>query len=110
MTDVLTYRMGSQTPGDLQRIIDGLLASIPGDAELAAEIREQNADPATLRAGVITVEPSGAGLDPATVALIVAFAAPPVLDVWKHVLLPRIRRRWGIKTVGPEIEGDTGRD
>jgi len=108
MTDVVTYRLGSQGPGDLQRIVDALLASIPGDAELTGEIQERNADPAAFEAGSITVSVDGAGLDPATVALVVAFVAPPAMDIWKHVLLPRIRRRWGVNAVGEEIEGKTG--
>lgn len=108
MADVVTYRFGSQGPGDLQRIVDDLLASIPGDPELAAEIRARNVDPDVLGASSITVSANGAGLDPATVALVIAFVAPPVIDIWKEVLLPRIRRRWGINAVGPEVEGDTG--
>lgn len=110
MTDVVTYRLGSQGPGDLQRIVDDLLASIPGDPELTGEIRARKVDPATLDAGSITVSVHGAGLDPASVALVVAFLAPPAMDIWKHVLLPRIRRRWGINAVGREIEGEAGRE
>lgn len=50
--------------------------------------------------GVLTLRPSGAGFDPASVFLIVAGAMGPALskvseDVWKYVLLPRIRAKWG---------------
>ncbi|MGB3440067.1 MAG: hypothetical protein WBA97_15085 [Actinophytocola sp.] len=110
MADVMTYRLGSQGPGDLQRIVDDLLASVPGDPELADEIRARNVDPDMLGAGSITVSANGAGLDPATVALVIAFVAPPVIDIWKDLLLPRIRRRWGINAVGPSVEEEAGRE
>ena len=50
--------------------------------------------------GVLTLRPSGVGFDPTSVFLIVAGAMGTALskvsgDIWKYVLLPRIRARWG---------------
>lgn len=49
---------------------------------------------------VLTLKPSGAGFEPGSVALIAAGmvlhgAGRAALDVWKYVLLPRIREKWG---------------
>lgn len=50
------------------------------------------------------VRVSGAGIDPITVALIVAFS-PAVneiaISVWKELILPRIRARHGRNAIGP---------
>lgn len=50
------------------------------------------------RDDAILLRREGAGLDPATTAVIVAFApvaAKIAKDLWDHVLLPRILRAWG---------------
>lgn len=103
MPVTLQYESGDRLPHDLQKIVDELLTH--QDPELRVGIESFGMNPHDVRAGAIKIEAAGAGLDPATVALIVAFGAPPLVDIWKHLLLPRIRRRWGIDAVGKEIDG-----
>ncbi len=48
----------------------------------------------------LSLKPSGAGFEPASVALVVTGmllhgAGRASLDIWKYVLLPRIREKWG---------------
>jgi hypothetical protein len=47
----------------------------------------------------------GAALDPASVALVVAFApvaAKITKDVWEHLILPRLVKRFGRGTIEPK--------
>jgi hypothetical protein len=74
--------------------------SLASDGVLAEEVRQKGVEPTKMARDSIQVHEGAAGLDPATVALIVAFLAPPMLDVWKHVFLPRIRRKWGDDVIG----------
>jgi hypothetical protein len=100
------YLQGSRSAAELASILDDLRSQVPGDGELVEEIRRCGVEPSALTPDAIRIGQADAGLDPAAVTLVVTFAAPPFLDVWKHVLLPRIRRRWGIDVVGPEREGN----
>lgn len=102
MPVTMHYESGDQLPQDLQKIVDEMLAN--PDPELIADIAARGVDLHDLSQGAIEIKAAGAGLDPATVTLIVTFLGAPVLDVWKYILLPRIRRRWGIDAVGKELE------
>lgn len=54
------------------------------------------------REDAIVLRREGAGLDPATTAIIVAFApvaAKITKDLWDHVFLPRIVRAWGADSI-----------
>src|SRR5262249_31326318 len=49
---------------------------------------------------VLSLKASGAGFEPGSVVLVVTGmllngASRVALDVWKHVVLPRIREKWG---------------
>lgn len=53
---------------------------------------------------LITIQPKTIGLDPATVAIIVAFspvAAKITRDLWDNLILPRIRRNHGPNAIKP---------
>ncbi|MCU1315200.1 MAG: hypothetical protein JWN63_522 [Candidatus Acidoferrum typicum] len=55
--------------------------------------------PSTLEKG-LELRPSGAAFEPGSMALVVSgmllhVAGQASLDLWKYVLLPRIRERWG---------------
>ena len=57
------------------------------------------------RKGAITVTQEGEGFDPVTTAIIVAFApvaAEMVRDLWRNVLLPRLRKHKGQDALGDE--------
>jgi hypothetical protein len=100
------YEGGSRTPRELQKIVTDLIESVDGDPELAADIRGRGFDPSALSVDAIQVRPAGAGLDPVTVTLIVSFLGLPARDIWKYVLLPRIRRRWGVDIIGRQLDSD----
>jgi hypothetical protein len=81
--------------------------------ELQASLSNAGLDPQDLQQldqrQLIKLYERGSGFDPGTVALVVAFA--PLAnkvgqDLWTRLLLPRIRRRWGVDAIGPEAEDD----
>jgi hypothetical protein len=109
LVEKLEYRNGSRSASDLSAIVAELLDELREDEELQQEVRRHNVDPTQLSQESIQIEQGAAGIDPATVTLIVTFAGPPALDIWKHVLLPRIRRRWGADVVGTEGDQQRGR-
>ena len=83
----------------LQRLSEEIWAEMKRPGSLAhARAAEAGYDAATLPAslkGVVTIAPSGAGLDPGTIALIVTAGTVVARDLWKKVLLPQIEDRWG---------------
>ena len=109
MPITVSYDRGTRSARELQNIVDSLLESVPSDGDLADDIRRRGINPAEVIPGAITIEADGSGLDPVMVGLIVTFAGTPVLDIWRHVLLPRIKRRWGIRAVGQESDENGSR-
>uniref|UniRef100_UPI003F4987B1 hypothetical protein n=1 Tax=Actinoplanes sp. CA-084688 TaxID=3239901 RepID=UPI003F4987B1 len=105
----LLYGRGRRSAAEVQREIDTFWAEVDTDDELRKELANAGIDldevPADERAGAIRVGVHGAGVDPGSVALIVAFApvANTVLvSLWKQVLLPRIRSRYGRDAIQDE--------
>jgi hypothetical protein len=108
MTEERRYSGGSISDGDLRDEISKLWRELQTDSSLRRQAEARNIDLAAL-AGLsseeaIQVKTEGMGFDPATTALIVAFApvaAKVVRDLWDNVLLPRIRRDKGADALLP---------
>ncbi|MFI1035943.1 hypothetical protein [Streptomyces sp. NPDC020951] len=103
---------GGKSASQVQKMVREVLSEIDGDVDLQQEIRNQGVDPTALSPDAVNnVRQVQAGTDPATLSLIItlvcSFAGPPVRDVWRYVLLPRIRDRWGKDVIGDEEDGGT---
>jgi hypothetical protein len=103
------YGRGTRSADEVQREIDRFWAELDRNDELQAELVGAGLDlsviPPERRPEAIQVSARGAGLDPASVALVVAFApvANAVLvSLWEQVLLPRIRDRFGRDAIRDE--------
>jgi hypothetical protein len=81
----------------------------PGSPALEADLSAAGLDPATLasvnRENAIIVRAGTSGVDPTTAVLLVTLAPSANLiikDLWKKIVLPRIRKRWGEDAIGEE--------
>jgi hypothetical protein len=81
----------------------------PGSAALEAELSAAGLDRVTIagvnRENAIIVRAGTSGVDPITAVLLVTLAPSANLiikDLWKKIVLPRIRRRWGDDAIGEE--------
>lgn len=107
MTELL-YRRGTRSADEVQREIDKFWAELDTDdlrKELADVGIDLDAVPAEERTSAIRVSVRGAGLDPLSVTLVVAFAPVAnavLLSLWRKVLLPRIRSRYGRDAIRDE--------
>ncbi|GAB1646156.1 hypothetical protein [Krasilnikovia sp. MM14-A1259] len=105
----LWYGRGTRTADEVQREIDNFWAELDASDELRKELADAGVDPSAVpapdRPGAIRVSVRGAGIDPTAVALIVAFAPAAneiLVSLWKQVLLPRIRSRYGRDAIQDE--------
>jgi hypothetical protein len=80
-----------------------------GSPALEQQLNEAGLDRATLvgvnRADAIIVRAGTSGVDPTSVVLLVTLAPSANLiikDLWKKIVLPRIKRRWGEDAIGEE--------
>jgi hypothetical protein len=112
MTELL-YSRGTRSAEEVQREIDSFWDSLESDDDLRKEVRNAGIDDAELegldRQEAISVSVRGAGLDPTLVSLVVAFAPTVnavIVSLWKKVILPRIRRKYGRDAVGSEKPSD----
>jgi hypothetical protein len=81
----------------------------PGSPALEADLSAAGLDRATLasvnRENAIIVRAGTSGVDPTTAVLLVTLAPSANLiikDLWKKIVLPRIRKRWGENAIGEE--------
>jgi len=88
----------------------------PSSAGLDDELSEAGLTRASLadvnRGTAILVRSGHSGVDPATAVLLVSLAPSANLvikDLWKKIVLPRIRRRWGADAIGEEKPGEEKR-
>lgn len=109
MSITVTHDRGTRSVREMREIVDALLESIHSDTVLAEKIRELGVNPAALTPDSITVKNDGCGLDSTMVDVIITFGTRAILDVWRLVFLPRIKRRWGINAVGQETGENEGR-
>jgi hypothetical protein len=101
----LQYQLSGPSLDDLNKTIDQLWDEIKTDPDSLRRAQEAGIDldrlPSGRREKVIEVRRVGAGLEPASTAIGVGIAlgAKVVRDVWTHVLLPRLRRKYGDKAI-----------
>ena len=93
---------------DLRSEITRLWKELQTDSKIRHQAEAAKIDLEALRGlspdEAIQIRTEGMGLDPATTAIIVAFApvaAKVLADLWDHVLLPRIRRDKGADALPP---------
>jgi len=108
MTELL-YGRGTRSADEVQREIDKFWAELDTSDELRKELADAGVDldtvPVAERQDAIKVSVRGAGIDPASVSLIVAFAPVAnavLISLWTQVLLPRIRSRYGRDAIRDE--------
>jgi hypothetical protein len=109
MTD-LTYGRGTRSADEIQREIEKFWAELDASDELRKELVGAGVDITSLpvkeeRADAIRVSVRGAGVEPTMVSLIIAFAPVAnevLISLWKRVLLPRIRSRYGRDAIQDE--------
>jgi hypothetical protein len=80
-----------------------------GSPAVEAELSAAGLDRAMLasvnRADAIVVQARNSGVDPTTAVLLVTLAPSANLvikDLWRKIVLPRIRKRWGDDAIGEE--------
>jgi len=95
----LVYRLpGFRNLGELTDYLDELWAD-DSFWKSAADLGFDREGLPSSRTGAFNVHRQGAGLDPASTAIVVAFApvaAKMVRDLWTKVILPRIERDKGV--------------
>jgi hypothetical protein len=109
MTELL-YVRGTRSVEEIQQEIGRFWAEVDESDELRSELAAAAIDRDTLpsggdREGAVRVGVRGAGLDPTAVAIVVSFAPVAntvLITLWKDVILPRIRRRYGRDAVRDE--------
>jgi hypothetical protein len=110
--DELTYSRGQLSADQIQQEIAKFWTELEASSELQEQVAAAGISRDLLgdvdRSDAITVRVDSSGVDPISVALIVAFAPAAnraLKDVWTTVLLPRIRRRWGDDAIGDQRRG-----
>ena len=109
--DELQYKLGARDSDQLASDIEEFWSTVETDDTLRAELQDADVPVDKLLSippsDAIQFEHRGAGIDPATVTLVVAFA-PAVNEIvksaWKEVILPWIRRRRGDDAVGGTVD------
>jgi hypothetical protein len=122
MTPALKYRLHGMHSEQLQTAVGRLFAELKTDGRLRSEAAASGLDLDAVdtvllqhsATELIEIKPQGAGLDPATVAVIVAVAAvvkefSPVaakvtLDCWNLFILPRLKRDFGEDSIIEDTE------
>ncbi|GIE91979.1 hypothetical protein [Actinoplanes regularis] len=106
----LVYVRGTRSAEEIQEDVRRFFEELDRSAEVRAELAAAGIDPDVLpeseeRAGAVRVGVRGAGLDPTGVALVLSFAPTAntvLITLWKQIILPRIRRRYGRDAVRDE--------
>ena len=102
----IIYGPGELTTNELRSAILLAIDQLRGEPDSVAELAEIGVTPDELAAG-IEVQPAGSGMDPLTVALIVAFA-PTVNHMlktaWDRFVLRRVKKNEGSDAVGLEVQ------
>ena len=109
MATNLSYMRGTRSADEIQREIDSFWESLYSNDELREKVKNAGIDIPEYAVDdwhdAIRVKVKGAGLDPSSVELIVAFAPTAnaiAVSLWKKVILPRIKHRYGRDAVGEE--------
>jgi hypothetical protein len=101
----IVYKRGTLLSGQLQREIDQLWSSLEEDPELAAVVKASGITGLDrLEDRPIRVLEEVAGISPGSI--LVAITGVAEGDLWREVLLPRIRERFGEAAVKREQQRD----
>ena len=113
MSNHLAYQMGRLTVSELSAIVDDLWQNLETDPDLRRNAHNGGIDlakiPAIASHEALVIEQQESGFDPATTAIVVAFApvaAEIIRDLWLCVLLPRILSENGDDAIGPNEPAD----
>ena len=105
----LAYGRGTRSAEEVQREIQKFWAELDTSDEAAKRLADAGIDlddlPREGRADAIRVSVRGAGVEPTAVALVIAFAPVAnelLVSLWKEVLLPQIRNRYGRDAIRDE--------
>jgi hypothetical protein len=113
---VLKFRDGSGSLTSIRTITEETWAELGENESLQAQARSLGFDPATLRlelASPFEIRPASAGFDPTGTAILIGLGAwatsiaadvtkAVLLDLWRQLILPRIKDRLGSDAVGDE--------
>lgn len=117
MSQELHYKWADIPAEEYGRDLDELWSELQNpQSALSREVTDLGIDAGALRGvareDALSVRTEGEGFDSETVAIVVAIAplataaikalAPVIQDVWKEVLLPRIRQRKGGEALIPK--------
>jgi hypothetical protein len=106
----IAYERGRLTVDELQDEVARLWNELQEDEELRQEARSAGIDVDQLGASEaeppVRVQPAAAGFEPGTILLIIAGVV--ARDVWKEIILPRLKRRWGADAIGPAVSDEGG--
>lgn len=101
----IVYERGTLSTAALQREIDLMWSSLEEDPELAAAVKASRIErPDRSEECPIRVLEEVAGIDPGSILLVIAGTVGS--DLWREVLLPRIRQRFGEGAVEREQRRD----
>lgn len=105
----IEYTPGVLSAAELQAALASAWADLQAEQEAADRLRAADVMGEPLNS-VLSVRPAASGIDPLTVALIIAFAPTAnhvVQSVWDELLLPRLRRNTGADSLGEERRRET---
>ncbi len=105
----IEYAPGVLSAAEVHAALGSIWSDLQADGDAADRLRAAGVLGEPLSA-VITVRPAASGIDPLTVALIVAFAPTAnhlAQSLWDELLLPRLRRDTGSDSLGEERRRET---
>lgn len=107
----LVYARGEMSVEEIQSAISQFwqILDNAGDPALEAALRDAHLDRAALAdvnsGDAISVRAGSSGVDPITAVILVTLAPSAnmiIKDLWRKIVLPRIRQRWGEDAIGEE--------
>jgi len=87
-----------QTSSAVRKEIDAFWLTLKRDPGCRKEVLEAGIDPAAAEAvgpGGITLEIKGSSMEPTSMGILLAFSSTVLHDLWKQVLLPRLKQKLG---------------
>ena len=114
------YILGSTSLDRIEQELDTLWNALPTDPGLQEELKSNRIDLASLPTGSrrdllsLKTPKQGVVLEGAVIAVTLAPILTPVakralLDIWKDILLPRLRRRFGMKVLHEQKPASKGK-
>lgn len=105
----VVYEAGTRDPSEIREFVLGVLDELRDGGEALQQARDGGLDVEALVTepvgpDEISIKAGKSGIDPISTVIIIYYARPIVLDLWRKVLLPRIEARWGATAVGREAK------